>query len=275
MDHVNRVNLAPSIESLTVFRQPRGARLAPLSCGMTDRRAFSGGAGAKNQLLASLPHEEFERLKSRLTTVPLSTRQVLHKEGERVRHVYFPNSGVISMTTVLSDGSVVEAATVGDDGLVGIDAFYRDDVVSSCETIVQVPLPHESAEMMAVADFRREIANNSAFREAIAGYALMLQARIIRLTACNARHSINERCARWLLTAHNHMHGHDFHLSQEFLAVMLGVRRQSVSAVANSFQSAGLIRYSHGNMSIVDRRGLERASCECYAVLRQLSVEPT
>jgi CRP-like cAMP-binding protein len=136
---------------------------------------------------------------------------------------------------------------------------------------VQVPVPHETAVMMAVGDFRREITERRALHDLVAEYAQMLQARILRLTACNARHGIYERCARWLMSAHDHMHGHDFHLSQEFLAVMLGVRRQSVSAVASSFQASGLIRYSHGDITVLNHRRLEDTACECYAAIRQFS----
>lgn len=248
----------------------RGSTVARLTSGMVKRRRFSDTA-AQNQLLANLPAEDFLRIKRWLTTIPIRPRQILHKQGERIQTVYFPNSGIISMATVLADGAVVEAATIGDDGFVGVDAFYADHVISPCETIVQVPVPHETAEVMELAEFRREITDHRALRELVAVYVQALHARVLRLTACNARHGINERCARWLLTAHDHMHGHDFHLSQEFLAVMLGVRRQSVSAVASVFQASGLIRYSHGDIAIVNRRALEDAACECYAAIRRLS----
>jgi CRP-like cAMP-binding protein len=238
---------------------------------MVKRHPRSDAQSPTNCLLAQLPPDDFRRIRAHLTTVGIHPRQLLHKQHERLRYVYFPNSGIVSMATVLEDGAVVEAATIGDDGVVGIDAFYGEDAISSCETLVQVPVPHETAEMMPVSAFRREIAEHRALRDVVALYAHRLHARLVRLTACNARHDINERCARWLLVAHDHMHGHDFHLSQEFLAVMLGVRRQSVSAVASTFQAAGLIRYHHGDVKILNRHGLEEAACECYDAIRQLS----
>ena len=248
----------------------RGATVAlPLSEMVPKRRIFD--TSCSNQMLARLSLEDLNRISRQLTTVRINPRQVLHKQGEEVRQVYFPNCGIISMATVLDDGAVVEAATIGDDGFVGIDAFYGDDAVSACETIVQVPVPHETAAMMAVEDFRREITEHRALHDVVAEYAQTLHARILRVTACNARHGVHERCARWLLTALDHMHGQDFHLSQEFLAVMLGVRRQSVSAVASSFQASGLIRYSHGDITVLNRRRLEDAACECYAAIRQFS----
>jgi CRP-like cAMP-binding protein len=175
------------------------------------------------------------------------------------------------MATVLSDGALVEAATVGDGGIVGIDAFFADDAFAVCEAIVQVPVRGQTAEIMRVADFRQELARRGAFYDAIARYAQLLHAQLIRLTACNARHPVHARCARWLLTAHDHLHGEEFRLSHEFLAVMLGVRRQTVSLVAASFQAAGLIRYTHGRITVLDRGRLEHMACECYPALRALA----
>ena len=224
----------------------------------------------ENQLLARLPASDLRRLRSMLTTVLLKPKQVLQKQGERVRHVYFPNSGLVSLTTALADGSLVEAATIGDNGIVGIEAFLESDAVSPCEAIVQVPIPGQTAEMMRVTDFRHEINRGGPLRDASARYLHVLYAQTARLTACNARHSVNERCARWLLTAQDQMHRPTFHLSQEFLGVMLGVRRQAVSEVATSFRTAGLIRYQHGAITVLDRKALEGTACECYAALADL-----
>jgi CRP-like cAMP-binding protein len=225
-----------------------------------------------NQLLARLPEEDFAALHRHLITVQLHPHQQLQKQGEPVEHVYFPNCGIVSMATVLADGAVVEAATVGDEGLVGIEALFSDDAVSSSESVVQGALAHESAEMIRAADFRREVDELRAFKDVIARYAQALHGQLVRLTACNARHDVNARCARWLLMAHDHMHGQGFHLSQEGLAVMLGVRRQSISAVAGMFQAAGFIRYTHGHIVVTNRVGLESVACECYAAIRALYV---
>jgi len=224
----------------------------------------------ENQLLARLPATDLRRLRPMLTTVSLHPKQVLHKQGERIQHVYFPNSGLVSLTTALADGSLVEAATIGDNGIVGAEAFLEGDLVSPCEAIVQVPVADLTAEMMKVTDFRREIDLGGPLHDASARYLHVLYAQMARLTACNARHSVNERCARWLLTAQDQLHGPKFHLSQEFLGVMLGVRRQAVSEVATSFRAAGLIGYQHGTVTVLDRRQLERTACECYAALADL-----
>src|SRR5215467_3273768 len=223
-----------------------------------------------NQLLASLSDEDFTHLQRHLVTVQLHPHQPLQKQGDPIEHVYFPNCGMVSMATVLADGAVVEAATVGDEGLVGIEALFSDLPVSSSESVVQGALPHETAEMIRAADFRRGIIELRAFSEVVARYAQALHGQLVRLTACNARHDVNARCARWLLMAHDHMHGQGFHLSQEGLAVMLGVRRQSISAVAGMFQAAGFIKYTHGHIVVTNRLGLESVACECYAAIRAI-----
>jgi len=234
---------------------------------MLGNRRISDSAIGGNGLLAQLPAEDLLRVRSHLRTIPLHSRQVLQKQSAPLEYVYFPNCGIVSIATVFDDGALVEAATIGDEGMVGVEAFFHDHPISSCEAIVHVPVPYESAEVMGVTAFRREIAEHRALRDLVADFVSALQARIIRLTACNARHDVHQRCARWLLAADDHMHGRQFHLSQELLAVMLGVRRQSVSAVAAAFQDAGFITYKHGHITIRDRTGLEKAACECYRVI--------
>lgn len=220
----------------------------------------------KNRLLALLPDEDFHHLRQHLETVPVRGKQVFHKAGERLRHVYFLNGGVCSLTTVLSQGAIVEAATIGDYGFVGIEAFLRDDAVSLSEAIMQVP--DTDAERLSVKAFRRALAERPALRTLLGRYLQVVIGQMIQTTACNVHHSVQERCVRWLLMAHDHMHRQNFTLSHAFLAEMLGASRPTVSEVAGKLQAAGLIRYSHGRVTVVDRKGLEAASCECYAALR-------
>ena len=237
---------------------------------MASVSLVSSNGRPRNRLLAILSEEDFRHLRPHLKTVSLDPKQVLHKQGERVRYVYFPNGGVVSMATLLPNGAMVEAATIGDDGIVGVEAFFSADAVSATETIVQVPVPNDSAERMSVEDFRREIAARPALQHAVARYVEVLYAAMARLMACNAHHAVEERCARWLLTMHDRMDGEDFHLSHEFLAAMLGVRRQSVSVIAATFRAAGFIRYVHGRVTVLDRKGLEATACDCYPTLRTL-----
>jgi CRP-like cAMP-binding protein len=220
----------------------------------------------KNRLLAALPDEDFRRILPDLTTVPIRTKLVLQKQGEPFRHVYFPNGGVCSITTVLADGTTVEAATVGDEGMLGVEAFLTDNAMAPGETVVQVP--DTDAMMMSVGDFRREIAKHGALHDLLGRYTQVVIAQMMQTTACNALHQVQQRCARWLLMTHDRMHEHDFNLSHEFLAVMLGVQRPTVSVVAATLQDAGLIGYTHGRVTVRDRRGLETAACECYPIIR-------
>jgi CRP-like cAMP-binding protein len=213
-----------------------------------------------------LSDSDFARLQPYLKTIPTRLRQVLQKNGEPVEFVYFLNGGVASITTVLSDGTMVEAATVGDEGMLGLEAFLGDDAIAPGETLIQVP--DTSAEMMGVKDFRREVSDGGVLRTLMGRYAQVVIAQMMQSAACNALHQVQQRCARWLLTTHDRMHEQDFQLSHEFLAVMLGVQRPTVSVVAATLQEAGLIRYVHGRVTVVNREGLEAASCECYPTIR-------
>jgi CRP-like cAMP-binding protein len=217
-------------------------------------------------LLAALPEADFARLRPELDTLNVKPKQVLHAQGEQIDFVYFPNTGVFSITTALSDGTRVESATVGNEGMLGISAFFSDDAVSSGEVILQVP--EGSADRLSRSAFRRELARGGAFSHLIGRYAQALIAHIMQSTACNAQHAVQERCARWLLLTHDRVIGDEFELSHEFLAVMLGVRRQTVTGIAGRLQESGLIRYTHAHVTILDRKGLEAAACECYAIVQ-------
>ncbi len=220
----------------------------------------------RNHLLAALPAKDFRRLRPYLKTVPIRLKQVLHKPGEPLRTVYFLNDGAASIVTLLSDGTMVEAATVGNEGMLGIEAFLSADAVASGKTLMQVS--GTDAECLSVGDFRREVAAGGALHELIGRYTQVIIAQLMQSTACNARHTVAQRCARWLLMTHDRMREQDFNLSHEFLAVMLGVHRPTVSVAAAALQQAGLIRYAYGRVMVRNRKGLEKASCECYAVIR-------
>lgn len=220
----------------------------------------------KNRLLAALPADDFNRLRPHLTTVPIRVKQVFHKCGEPLDAVYFLNGGVGSITTTLSDGTMIEAATVGDEGMIGIEAFLNADAVASGDAMMQVP--DTDGERLTVERFREELARHGALHSLLGRYTEIMIAQMMQSTACNALHQVPQRCARWLLMTHDRMHEQDFHLSHEFLAVMLGVQRPTVTVVAGILQQAGFIRYTHGLVKVENRKGLEAASCECYAVVR-------
>ena len=220
-----------------------------------------------NRLLASLPDPDFARLSPDLLTIPSKLKQVFHQTGEPVRHVYFPNGGVVSVTAGLKTGVLVEVATIGDEGMVGLEAFFGTDALAQGDTMMQVP--DTSIEMLPVEAFAREIATRGALHDVMGRYAQLTVAQMMRSTACNALHHVQERCCRWLLMTHDRVHRDDFQLSHEFLGMMLGVRRQTVTVVAGTLQKAGLISYSHGHIHVIDRAALEAAACECYASIQE------
>lgn len=226
----------------------------------------SGALRPKNYLLRALPEPDFQRLAPDLLTIETSVKQVFHKHNDPIDYVYFPNGGVMSITTVLSDGDMVEAATVGVEGMLGLEAFFAPRPLSPGQTMMQVP--DTSAERLSVAALRRELARQGALSDLLGRYAQFVLAQVMQSTACIAAHQVQERCARWLLMTHDRAGGDRFQLSHEFLAMMLGVRRQSVTVVAGTLQSAGLITYKHGHVRVVDRDGLEAAACECYGAVR-------
>lgn len=221
----------------------------------------------KNRLLEALPDDDYHDLLPHLRAISVRPKQTLYNAGDRLEHVYFPTGGVFSITTVLPDGTMVEAATVGDEGMLGIEAFFRPDAVAPGRTLLQVP--DGEAVQLGIEAFRRKCAQRGALYDLMGRCAQALIAQMMQSTACNALHPVHERCARWLLMTHDRTHLQDFHLSHEFLAVMLGVQRPTVSVVAKKLQDVGLISYRHGQVRVLNRQGLERASCACYVAIRR------
>jgi CRP-like cAMP-binding protein len=192
-------------------------------------------------------------------------RQTLQVAHEPIHDVFFPNGGVTSMTAVMADGSMVEVGTVGDEGFVGINALFGGDKAGAT-TIVQVP--DSSAEVLSVKAFRTEIARRGVLFDLLQQYSQAVLTVMTQSIACMALHHIQERCCRWLLMTHDRVHRDRFTLTHEFLAAMLGSTRQTVTVIAGTLQQAGLIKYTHGTITILDRDGLEAASCECYATVK-------
>jgi CRP-like cAMP-binding protein len=218
-----------------------------------------------NRLLACLPDSDFQRLRPHLKNRPATVKQVFHPLNHPVREVIFPNGGVASVTTVMKDGAMVEIATVGDEGFIGMNALFGAGMVAG-ETMLQVP--DSSVEVLPVEIFRRELERRGPFFECVQRYSQGFVILVMQSTACMALHSVVERCCRWLLMAHDRVRRDDFQLSHEFLAMMLGSTRPTVTVVAGTLQKAGLIKYIHGHITILDRAGLEAASCECYGTVK-------
>ena len=223
--------------------------------------------GNPNHLLAALPAADYRRILPSLTVVPLKLKDILHKPGDPIRHVYFPGGGFLSMLTVLEDGSMVEIATVGREGMVGVSAMLDGTPVTSAAMVQGAT---DTCYRMNVDAFRREVDRRGAFHELMAHFAQALFGFVAQSTACNAIHSVEQRLARWLLMAQDRMGSDEFPLTQEFVAMMLGASRPTVTVVAGTLQKAGLIKYRHGRVTIVDRESLEAASCECYRAATDL-----
>src|SRR4051794_28084288 len=197
--------------------------------------------GNPNRLLAALPAADYTRILPSLTVVPLKLKDVLHKPGEPIHHVYFPGGGFCSMLTVLEDGGMVEIATIGREGMVGVSAVLDGSPVTST---AMVQGETNTCDRMKVDAFRREIDRRGAFHELMAHYAQALFGFVAQSTACNAIHSVEQRLARWLLMARDRMDSNEFPLTQEFVAMMLGVARPTVTVVAGTVQTAGVGSYS-------------------------------
>jgi CRP-like cAMP-binding protein len=205
-----------------------------------------------------------------LETVSLARKQVLLKRGEPTSHVYFPNGGMCSVTAMMKNGEAVEVATVGDEGMLGLSAFLGGSAMPG-ETMVQVPSADPSqmtAERISIQVFRNELEKRAGLYDCVSRYSQGAIALIMQSTACMALHPVPQRCCRWLLMTHDRIRSDGFHLSQEFLAMMLGATRPTVTMVARTLQREGLIRYTHAQMTILDRKRLEAASCECYATIK-------
>jgi len=218
-----------------------------------------------NMLLKLLPNGERARFEANMQQVPIEPYDMLQRPGEDMRHVYFPLRGVISLMTPLEDGSAIETATIGNEGMVGIYAFLGGGGIANAQAMGQVP--GETLQMDAD-HFRAEVDGDGKLRQVMLAYSQALFAQISQSVACNGSHSIQYRCARWLLEAHDRAGEDRFLLTQEFLADMLGVRRPSVTVAARTLQQAGLIEYERGRITVKDRGGLEEAACECYQAIK-------
>jgi len=218
-----------------------------------------------NHLLQSLSAEVYAHLQLSFEKVPLLLKEILYEVDTPISHVYFPLTGVCSMLTIMQDGSIIEIATVGNEGMIGLPVFLGGDTIPG-QAIVQIP---GEALRISSAAFREAFANFEPLRKQMERYTQALFVFVSQSAACNRVHDISQRCTRWLLLTHDRVETDQFPLTQEFLSQMLGVRRAGVSEVASNFQQAGIISYNRGIITILDREGLEARSCECYRIVRE------
>jgi CRP-like cAMP-binding protein len=216
-----------------------------------------------NRVLDALATPAFERMDVPMTSLELKVGTVLFEPDTEIDMVYFPVSGVVSLVTPLEEGAIVEVATIGNEGIVGVP-HALDGGQSAVRAVSQVA---GGALALSASDFRTEMRRNAQLSSIVARYTDALFGQIAQAAGCNRLHSNEERLSRWLLLSHDRVGRDEFSITQEFLAQMLGSRRATVSVSASVLQHAGLIRYSRGHLTIVDRAGLEQASCECYRVI--------
>ncbi|MFN2566813.1 MAG: Crp/Fnr family transcriptional regulator [Gemmatimonadaceae bacterium] len=229
-----------------------------------DRSAPKGGLPL-NRILAALPRTQLARLAPSLERVALETGEVLFDPDRPIKYVYFPEDCVASIVGIMADGSAVETATVGREGMVGLPIFLGDGR-TSLQAFCQVA---GEALRMDARKFRQELARGERLPALLGRYTQALIVQIGQSSACNRLHPLRQRCARWLLQTRDRVRSDTFALTHQFLSQMLGVRRTTVTELAGEFEREGLIKNHYGRIVVLDRDGLERTACECYGIIQR------
>jgi CRP-like cAMP-binding protein len=229
-----------------------------------NTEAMTNAAGLKNVILARLPQKQFARLHAALEPVNLKFGRVLYQPGKAIRHVYFPIDCLISLLTAVDKRRTLEVGMVGNEGMAGMP-FILGMGVSGVRALVQ---GGGDALRMGAEPFRIEFNRNPALQEALYRYMYALMAQISQTAACNRFHEAGPRLARWLLMTRDRVMSDEFPLTHEFLAHMLGMRREGVTEAASALKRRKLIRYQRGQIQILDLKGLKAASCSCYQIVQ-------
>ncbi|MGL5795167.1 MAG: Crp/Fnr family transcriptional regulator [Waterburya sp.] len=217
-----------------------------------------------NQLLAALPTSEYQRLLPHLQPVILTPGQILYQPQEQIRYAYFPEQGLISIITILENGATIEAARIGKDGLLGIPIILgSNSSINSAMVLIAGKAMRLKAEIL-----QQEFNRGEELQRLLLLYIQVRLTQIAQNVACQSQHKIEQRLARLLLSIHDYLEQQQFALTQELIATMLGVRRAGVTNAAHNLQRAKIINYRRGNITILDREGLEQASCECYSIIK-------
>jgi CRP-like cAMP-binding protein len=219
---------------------------------------------SQNKILAALPREDYERLAGTFEPISRALGDVLFRPGEVLSHVFFPTSCVVSLLTQLEDGRGLEVGLVGREGLAGVAPLLGVDHEMK---VANVQAAGEAVRMK-VSTLREEFARGGAMRDLLMGYVHALMVQISQSAACTALHHVEGRLARWLLMFQDRVETDELHLTHEFMANMLGIRRAGVSEVAYKLQERGLINYQRGRILILDRKALEEFACACYPAVK-------
>ena len=220
----------------------------------------------RNRILAALPRKDYQNLLPFLEPVKLAFEEILYEPHARIRHVYFPNNCFVSMLTSVDADRVAEVGLVGCEGMIGVPVVLGA-AISPFRAVVQ---GGGTAMRMNIADFRREFSESAALRRVLFLFTHLLMIQIAQTAACNRFHVVTQRMARWLLMTRDRVNSNEFRITQEFLALMLGVQRSRVNLAAGSLHERKLIGYRRGTVTILDQRGLEAAACRCYKTVKDV-----
>lgn len=218
-----------------------------------------------NQLLAVLPATEWARLEAHLERIELPLGRVLYESGRKLGYVYFPTDAIVSLLYVMEDGASAEIAVVGREGIVGISVFMGGESTTN-QAIVQSA---GQGYRLRASVLKEEFERGGPVQHLLLRYTQALITQMAQTAVCNRHHSLDQQLCRWLLLSLDRLSGSELLMTQELIANMLGVRREGVTEAAGHLQKAGLIEYQRGHIRVLDRRGLERRTCECYAVVRR------
>ena len=219
---------------------------------------------SENKLLAALSAKCYNRLLPELEMVEMTIGKILYSPKQQIKYVYFPRWAAVSMVNIFEDGSMVEVGVVGREGMVGISLLSGDDI-SPHQAIVQIA---DGGSRMKTAVFKKEIETNGELANISRRYLQALFTQVAQTASCNRMHSIAQRLARWMLLMQDRVELDVLNLTHEFISTMLGTRRAGVTIAAGTLQTAGIIRYHRGKVTILDQKRLEEASCECYKIVR-------
>ena len=219
----------------------------------------------QNELLRALPAEVWKRLKPQLELVPLPLGDVLYESGGKMKHVYFPTTAIVSLLYVMEDGRSAEIAVVGLEGVVGVSLFMGGESTSSRALVQSAGFAYRLTAAILKDEFKRA----GPMMHVLLRYTQALITQMAQTAVCNRHHTVDQQLCRWLLLSLDRLAVNELKMTQELIANMLGVRREGVTEAAGKLQEAGLIEYSRGTITVLDRPGLEKRSCECYEVVKK------
>ncbi len=219
----------------------------------------------KNRVLAELPSDELERIAAHLQLVPMPLGMVLYESGEKLRHIYFPTDGIVSLLYVLENGASAEIAVVGNEGAIGLALFMGGDTTPSRALVQSAGFGYRLTSKRLT----DELSRHGRMFPVLLRYTQSLITQMAQTAVCNRHHSVDQQLCRWLLLSLDRLSSNQLKMTQELIANMLGVRREGVTEAAGKLQKLGAIEYHHGHITVLDRPLLEHLCCECYAVVKR------